>query len=73
MFRNFDVILVTIGLIIGFMVIVMHLTGIWPCNIINKIDKTSLNNFNIFSINEATYQNFIGDMHYLLANLFLCK
>ena len=37
--KNFDVILVAVGLIVGFMVIVIHLTGIWPCSIINKIDK----------------------------------
>ncbi len=73
MIKNFDVILVAIGLIVGFMVIVMHLTGIWPCNIINKINKTSLSNFNIFAINEEIYQKFIDDMHYLLTNLFLCK
>ena len=71
--KNFDVVLVAIGLIIGFMVIVMHLTGIWPCNILNKINNSSLNKLNIFSINEESYQKFIDDMHYWLTNLFLCK
>jgi len=71
--KNFDVSLVAVGLIVGFMVIVIHLTGIWPCSIINKIDKPSLNNLNIFSINKETFQKFIDDMHYLLTNLFLCK
>ena len=73
MIKNFDVVLVAIGLIVGFIVIVMHLTGIWPCNILNKINNSSLNKLNIFSINEESYQKFIGDMHYLLTNLFLCK
>jgi len=73
MIRSFDVILVAAGLIIGFMVIVMHLTGIWPCDIIKKLDKTSLNKFNILSINEETFQKFIDDIHYFLASLFLCK
>jgi len=71
--KNFDIILVAVGLIVGFMVIVIHLTGIWPCSIINKINNSSLKNLNIFSINEETYQKFIDDMHYLLTNLFLCK
>ena len=71
--KNFDVILVAVGLIVGFMVIVIHLTGIWPCSIINKTNKSSLKNLNIFSINEETFQKFIDDMHYLLTNLFLCK
>jgi|SRR3954453_16514708 hypothetical protein len=73
--KNFDVILVAVGLIVGYMVIVIHLTGIWPCSIINKIDKSSLNNLNlnVLSLNEETYQKFIDDMHYLLTNLFLCK
>ena len=71
--KNFDVILVAVGLIVGFMVIVIHLTGIWPCSIINKIDKSSLNNLNIFSINKETFQKFTDEMHYLLTNLFLCK
>ena len=71
--KNFDVILVAVGLIVGFMVIVIHLTGIWPCSIINGINKSSLKNLNIFSINEETYQKSIDDMHYFLTNLFLCK
>ena len=71
--KNFDVILVAVGLMVGFMMIVIHLTGIWPCSIINKIDTSSLKNLNILSINEETYQKFIDDMHYLLTNLFLCK
>jgi hypothetical protein len=73
MIRNFDVVLVAIGLIVGFMVIVMHLTGIWPCSFINKIDKSSLSNLNIFSLNKESFQKFTDDMHYLLTNLFLCK
>ena len=73
MIKNFDVAIVAIGLIVGFMVIVMHLTGIWPCNIINKIDKSSLNNINVFSFNKESFQKFTDDMRYLLTNLFLCK
>ncbi len=38
--NRIDVILVVCGMIIGFIVILMHLTGMWPCSIINKLDKT---------------------------------
>ena len=76
-----DIIIVTAGMIIGFSVILMHLTGMWPCTIITKLDKLFLtNNSNSISLTQSqgltgewTFQNFIKELHYLLTNLFRCK
>lgn len=76
-----DIIIVTAGMIIGFSIILMHLTGMWPCTIITKLDKLFLtNNSNSLSLTpsqgltgEWTFQNFIKELHYLLTNLFRCK
>jgi hypothetical protein len=72
--NRIDVILVAFGMIIGFIVIIMHLTGLWPCSIINKLDKTfSFNYSNIPSFGGLTFKNFVEDTHSALTNLFHCK
>jgi hypothetical protein len=73
--NRIDVILVVCGMIIGFIVILMHLTGQWPCSIINKLDKTfSINYSNTSALGGGlTFKNFVGGAHFALTNLFRCK
>lgn len=74
--NRIDVFLVIVGMITGFIVILMHLTGLWPCAAISKFDKLFLpNNSNITTIKneDGNLNNFIDEIHYLLVNLFRCK
>ncbi len=75
MMNNFDVVLVIIALLIGFSVILMHLTGLWPCTIIHKSDKSSIMNYSngLTIIGGEPLKSFINEIHYLLTNLFRCK
>ena len=59
--RRWDVIIVTIGMIIGFIIIMMKLTGNWPCDIAQimdiksiSCDRTMLDNIN------SIYENIIA-------------
>ena len=55
--NRIDVFLVIVGMIMGFIVILMHLTGIWPCAAMSKFDKLFLsNNLN----NTTTIKNEAG-------------
>jgi len=40
--RWWDKVLVAIGLIVGFSIIVMKITGYWPCDIINMLSGSYL-------------------------------
>jgi hypothetical protein len=72
--NRIDVILVASGMVIGFIIIIMHLTGLWPCSIINKLDKTfSFNHSNTPPSGGLTFKNFVEDTHSALTNLFHCK
>ncbi len=72
--NRIDVILVACGMVIGFIVILMHLTGMWPCSIINKLDKTfSFNHSNTPALGGLTFKNFVEEAHFALTNLFRCK
>lgn len=64
-----DVYLVAIGMIVGFVVILMNLTGMWPCSIINSVDGSFLANNPI--INSTA--GFMDGTHHVLTNLFQCK
>jgi hypothetical protein len=64
-----DVYLVAIGMIVGFVVILMNLTGMWPCSIINSVDGSFLANNPI--INSTS--GFMDGTHHVLTNLFQCK
>ncbi len=69
-----DVFLVTLGMIIGFTVILMHLTGLWPCNIIIKLDKiSSVNHLNVPIVGGETFKDFVEKAHFVLTNFFRCK
>jgi hypothetical protein len=67
--NGIDVILVALGMIIGFIVILMHLTDMWPCSIINAVNGSFLVNNHL--INSTT--SFMGGTHHLLTNLFQCR
>jgi hypothetical protein len=74
--NRIDVILVACGMIIGFIVIIMHLTGLWPCSIINKLDKTfsfNYSNTSALAGGGLNFKNFVGGAHFALTNLFRCK
>ncbi len=75
MINNFDVVLVIAAMLIGFSVILMHLTGLWPCTIIQKMDKLSVMNYSngLTMIGREPLKSSIGEIHYLLTNLFRCK
>ncbi len=70
MANNWDVIAVALGMTIGFTIILMNFTGIWPCNIIHALDKSEvLNEFK--STNSIS--NSVGDIRYWLSYLFQCN
>ncbi len=68
---NFDVILITLGMTLGFIIIIMNLAGMWPCNIIYVLDKPLF--YNSSSLMHQTANNFIEDSRYWLINLFRCN
>jgi hypothetical protein len=67
--ERIDVYLVAIGMTVGFVVILMNLTGMWPCSIINSVNGSFLPNNPI--INSTS--GFMDGTHHLLTNLFQCK
>ena len=68
--EGIDVILVALGMTIGFVVILMHLTGMWPCSIINTVDGSFLANNPIINSTAAV---FMDGTHHLLTSLFQCR
>jgi hypothetical protein len=67
----FDVILITICMAVGFVVIIMNLTGMWPCNILYTVDKYPFTNNS--SLTQQDSNNFIDYTRYWLINLFRCN
>ena len=67
--EGIDVILVALGMTVGFVVILMHLTDIWPCSILNSVNGSLLVNNPI--INSTA--GFMDGTHHLLTNLFQCR
>lgn len=67
--KGIDVILVALGMTVGFVVILMNLTDMWPCSIINAVNGSFLVNHPI--INSTT--SFMDGTHHLLTNLFQCR
>ena len=69
--KHIDVILVGLGMTIGFCVILMNLTGMWPCQLLdatgNYINVDSLQN------SDQPLNKIIYDMHYWLKDLFRCS
>lgn len=78
--KNLDIILIASGMVIGFFVILMHLTDMWPCKIVDKIGDIfkitgSSGSFVSDSGGTATnsFDKFKYDIHHLLSNLFRCS
>ncbi len=74
--KNIDVLLVALGMIIGFSIIVMHLTHTWPCSILNAYNKQQFNfkTFNYTNSNNYLSLNyFISEIHRLLIGFSLCN
>jgi hypothetical protein len=83
MVKNWDIAVVVLGMIIGFAIVMMNFTGMWPCNIVQALDKSPLadyvNSSQILA-NLADYvnssrilANAIGDIHYWSTHLFRCN
>lgn len=70
MSNNWDVIAIALGMTIGFAIILMNFTGIWPCNIIYALDKSNL--LDGIGVNHHI-GNSIGEIHYWLTYLFRCN
>jgi hypothetical protein len=67
--EGIDVILVAVGMTVGFVVILMHLTGMWPCSILNTVNGSFLTNNPL-----TNYTASLTDgTHHLLTNLFQCR
>ncbi len=66
---NVDVLIVVMGMIIGFSVILMHLTHTWPCNMMNSYDKL----YKTRNHDSPGSNNFIDDMLYWLKGFFRCN
>ena len=69
--NNLDVILIGLGMTIGFCVILMHLTGMWPCQIIEGTGQFI--NVDTLQNSDEPISKFTYDMHYWLKGLFRCS
>jgi len=70
-FKYVDVIVVALAMTIAFCVILMHLTGMWPCNLLAAIDQ----HFPIDSLKDSTepLSKIRYDIHHWLKGLFQCN
>lgn len=76
--KNVDILIVGLGMAIGFSVVLMHLTGLWPCSIINGFEKTFFttgihNNSNTMQINYSNNTSSTNSLIYYLKNFFRCS
>ncbi len=70
MVKNWDIAVVVIGMILGFAIVLMNFTGMWPCNIIQALNESPLADY----VNSnALVSNTIGDIHYWSTYLFRCN
>ncbi len=83
MVKNLDVFVVGLGMTIGFAIVLMNFTGMWPCNIIQSLNKLQLADYirtNPLLNDLADYirtnpllNKIIGDVHYWSTYLFRCR
>ena len=66
-----DVFIVALAMTIGFCVILMNLTGLWPCQILQATGQY----FQIDTMQNSTesIEKIMYDMHYSLEGLFRCN
>jgi hypothetical protein len=60
MVKNWDIAVVVLGMIIGFAIVLMNFTGMWPCNIVQALSKSPLADYvnsNALVSNLADYVN----------------
>jgi hypothetical protein len=65
-----DVVLIGLGMFIGFCVILMHLTGMWPCQLLST--SGSLVNIENFENAKDPLTAFGYDLHNWLLTFFRC-
>ena len=83
MVKNWDIAVVVFGMIMGFAIVLMNFTGMWPCNIIQTLNKSPLadyvnsnellSNFTGYVNSNELLSNTIGGIHYWLTYLFRCS
>ena len=83
MVKNWDIAVVVLGMMIGFAIVLMNFTGMWPCNIIQTLNKSPftdyvksselLSNFTDYVKSSELLSNTIGDIHYWSTHLFRCS
>lgn len=66
-----DVVLIGFGMFIGFCVILMHLTGMWPCQLL--LATGNFVNIENFHNAKDPLTAFVYDMHYGLLSLLKCS
>ena len=69
--NNLDVILIGLGMIIGFCIILMHLTGMWPCQLLDASGQ--MLQIDRYGYTDQPINKIIYDMHYWLKDLFQCS
>jgi hypothetical protein len=69
-FKYTDVVVVALAMTIGFCVILMNLTGLWPCQILEATGQY----FQIDTLQNSTssIDKIMYDMHNSLVGLFRC-
>ncbi len=82
MVKNWDIAVVVLGMIMGFAIVLMNFTGMWPCKIIQTLNESPftdyvnsnelLNNFTDYVNSNELLSNSIGDIHYWSTYLFRC-
>jgi hypothetical protein len=57
--RRWDAILIGIGMVIGFSIIIMKLTGYWPCHIMSALQIKQI------SCNKSIQENVSSILHWI--------
>ena len=70
MVKNWDIAVVVLSMIIGFAIVLMNFTGMWPCNIIQMLNNSP---FTGYVNSKELLSNTIGDIHYWLTYPFQCN
>ena len=70
-FKYTDVVIVALAMTIGFCIILMNLTGLWPCQILEATGQY----FQIDTLQNSTkaVDKIMYDMHNSLEGLFRCS
>lgn len=70
-FKHMDVIVIALAMTIGFCVILMNLTGMWPCQLLEATGQY----YQVDTLQNSTepINKIIYDTHYSLKGLFRCS